>query len=474
MSGLFGSLSTGVRALTAQSRAVETAGRNLANVNNPHYARQRVVLGDRGTVFTPEGAQSLGLEALQVQQLRDDLLDRQTVREIGATSALDTEAGAYERAQAGLGQQISRTGEAAGLGAAGSGNGLAESITAFFNAFQAFAARPTDLGERQSLVQQAATLVDRVHTTDQRLAQVQGDLTEQLETDVAEANRLLETITNLNRQIGRAEINFPGGAADLRDQRQARLEELAAKLPCESRPAPGYPGQMEVFVRDSAGAEVVLVNGPAMTDPVQLTASGLRVGPVGGPAIAVSAGTVGGALKARDTVIAETRTRIDRLAEQLVRSVNAAYNPTGATGDFFVPSGTSAGSLALAAGVSAASLKASDGGAASDNTIARAVAALGDRKFSAAAGDAIDGTFLQHFTRTATDLGQALASARARADDQRGVEQIVRGQRDAVSGVSLDEEMADLMRYQRSFQASSRVVAVIDELLETVVNRLGA
>jgi flagellar hook-associated protein 1 FlgK len=40
--------------------------------------------------------------------------------------------------------------------------------------------------------------------------------------------------------------------------------------------------------------------------------------------------------------------------------------------------------------------------------------------------------------------------------------------------VSLDEEMADLMRYQRSFQASSRVVAVIDELLETVVNRLGA
>jgi flagellar hook-associated protein 1 FlgK len=154
--------------------------------------------------------------------------------------------------------------------------------------------------------------------------------------------------------------------------------------------------------------------------------------------------------------------------------VNAAYNPTGATGDFFVASGVAAASFALSSGVSASSLKASDGGAVGDNTVARAVAALGDRRFSVAAGDVIDGTFLQHFTRTATDLGQALAGARARADDQRGVEQIVRGQRDAVSGVSLDEEMADLMRYQRSFQASSRVVAVIDELLETVVNRLGA
>ena len=206
MSGLFGSLSSGVRALTAQSRAVETAGRNLANVNNPHYARQRVVLGDRGTVFTPEGAQSLGLEALQIQQLRDVLLDRQTVREVAATAALDTEAAAYERAQAGLGQQIGRTGDAVALGAAGSGNGLAESITAFFNAFQAFAARPTDLGERQSLVQQASALVDRVRTTDQRLEQVQTDLTEQIGTDVEEANRLLETIADLNRQIGRAEI----------------------------------------------------------------------------------------------------------------------------------------------------------------------------------------------------------------------------------------------------------------------------
>ena len=81
MSGLFGSLTNNVKALNAQSRAIETAGRNLANVNNPHYARQRVLFGDRGTVQTALGPQSLGLEALGITQLRDTLLDKQVLRE---------------------------------------------------------------------------------------------------------------------------------------------------------------------------------------------------------------------------------------------------------------------------------------------------------------------------------------------------------------------------------------------------------
>ena len=82
MSGLISTLNSSVMALSAHSRAIETTGRNLANVSNPDYARQRVVYGDRGTVLTPQGAQSLGLEVLSVEQLRDDLLDRQLMREI--------------------------------------------------------------------------------------------------------------------------------------------------------------------------------------------------------------------------------------------------------------------------------------------------------------------------------------------------------------------------------------------------------
>jgi flagellar hook-associated protein 1 FlgK len=222
MSGLFSTLNTTVKALTAHSRAIETTGKNLANVNNPAYARQRVIYGDRGTVITPTGAESLGLEALAVEQLRDTLLDKQLMREIALKASFEAEQKGYQRAQAGLGQSIDRTNSAAAAGTAD--NGIAAAIDDFFNSFQSFAANPTDSGERQALLQKAAVLTDRFQLVDTRLAQAQTDINAGIATDVADTNLLLSQIADLNAQIGRFEINSPGSAVDLRDQRQARLE----------------------------------------------------------------------------------------------------------------------------------------------------------------------------------------------------------------------------------------------------------
>src|SRR5436190_15427004 len=162
MSGLFSTLNSSVKALTAHSRALEISGKNLANVNNTSYARQRVIYGDRGTVITPQGAESLGMEALGVEQVRDTLLDRQVMREIALKSAYEAEQSGYQRAQAGLGQSIDRSQAAGAVGASGSA-GIAAAIDDFFNAFQGFAARPTDDGERQILLQKASILTDRFH-----------------------------------------------------------------------------------------------------------------------------------------------------------------------------------------------------------------------------------------------------------------------------------------------------------------------
>lgn len=468
MSGLYSSLNSSIRAITAHSRAIETAGKNLANVNNPGYARQRIIYGDRGTVVTPDGAQSLGLEALGVQQLRDTLLDRQVLRETALSASFTAEQSGYQRAQAGLGQNITRTNSAADATTSGS-DGLAATIDAFFNAAQDFASRPTEIGERQAFVQQATILTDRFQLTDQRLAEGQADLNVQIENDVTDANSLLTALADLNAQISRFEVGVPGSAVDLRDQRQARLEELAGKLAFDVK---DHAGQLQLVTRDNAGAEVVLldhatVNGPLAFDGTQITA--------GTPAVALTlgGGSIKGALSARDGAIQSLRTELDQLARQLVTSVNATYNPTGTTGDFFTPTGTSAGTLQLDPGLTAANLKASDGGAAGDNTIARALAALAEQTFSTGAGAHIDGTFAGFFRQSVTKLGQALAGANARVDDQENIAKLVRSQRDAVSGVSLDEEMADLMKYQRAFQASSRVFNVLDELLDLVVSRLG-
>src|SRR5882724_2419947 len=143
MSGLFSSLNSSVNALNAQSRAVEITGKNLANVNNASYARQRVVLGDLGTVETAQGPQSMGLTALGVEQTRDSLLDQQVMREVSLSASYQTEQQAYQRAQAGLGQSVSSSTSASGAGSSGD-TGIAPALDDFFNSFQSFAANPTD------------------------------------------------------------------------------------------------------------------------------------------------------------------------------------------------------------------------------------------------------------------------------------------------------------------------------------------
>ena len=469
MSGLYASLNASVQSLSAQSRALEIAGKNLANVNNASYARQRVVFGDLGTVQTPTGPESMGLQAMSIQQLRDSLLDQQVMRESSLSADYTAQQSAYQRAQAGLGQSVSGTDATSGSSST-TDNGIGAALDDVFNAFQGLAASPTDVGQRQTLLQKTAILTDRLQSADQSLAQVQTDLNTQIGSDVTSVNQLLQNVADLNAQIGRFEVNSPGSAVDLRDQRQAVLEQLATKLPITA--TEGASGQVQVSAKDASGNPVVLVSLAAVTGPVAFNGTQITAGATP-TALALNAGSIQGALTARDGAVQTLRDNLDQLAAQLVTSVNAAYNPTGTTGDFFTAGGTTAATIQVDPSVTAANLKASDGGAAGDNTVATAIAQLASQKFSTAGGDQINGTFSSFYANSVSALGQALSTANSQASNQSSIEQLVRTQRDGVSGVSLDEELADLQKYQRAFQASSRVFTTIDNLLDVVVNQLG-
>jgi flagellar hook-associated protein 1 FlgK len=469
MSGLFTTLNSSSMALNAHSRAIETTGKNLANVNNPTYARQRVIYGDRGTVETAEGAQSLGLEVLGIAQVRDLLLDRQLGREISLSGSLEAQQKALERALAGLGQGIDGGADISATGS--SGGGLGAAIDDLFNAFQNLASRPTDAGARQTLLQKATILTDSLREADTRLLQVQDDIDAGIAVDVGDANRLINTIADLNAQISRFEVTNPGSAVDLRDQRQARIEELAKIIPVQVRDL--GDGTVQLVAKDGASADVLLLDGVTVNGALAFTGTGFTGG-ASATALSLSSGSVQGALSVRDGAVQDLRDNLDAFAEQMVTSVNAAYNPSATAGDdFFDPAGVTAGTITLQGGLTAATLRAGTG-AAGDNSLAVAVAALATTAFTVGGGDAFDGTFSQFYSRSVSDLGQALATATSRANDQDKIQQLVRNQRDSVSGVSMDEEMADLVKYQRAFQASSRVFSIVDELLDTVVNRLGA
>jgi flagellar hook-associated protein 1 FlgK len=468
MSGLFSTLNSSSMALNAHSRAIETTGKNLANVNNPNYARQRVIYGDRGTVETPEGAQSLGLEVLGIQQIRDTLLDRQLLREIALSGSLESQQAALQRALAGLGQNIDGSSDVKATGS--TTGGLAAAVDDFFNAFQNLASRPTDAGARQALLQKAAILTGTMNEADTRLAQVQSDIDTEIGANVTSANNLINTIADLNAQIKRFEVANPGSAVDLRDQRQARLEDLAKIIPVTVTDL--GDGQVKLSVKDAGNSNIDLLSGNTIYGTLAFNGTAVTGG-ASATAIALGSGAMQGALTVRDGAVKTLRDNLDLFADQFVSAVNGAYNPTSATGaDFFASTGVTAGTIALRSGLTAATLVAGSG-AAGDNSIAIAVADLVNTNFSASGGDNFDGTFGQFYSRSVSDLGQALATASSRSADQDKIQQLVRNQRDTISGVSMDEEMADLVKYQRAFQASSRVFSVVDELLDTVVNRLG-
>ncbi len=472
MSGLLSSLQSSVQALNAQSYAINISGKNVANLDNAGYSKETVVFGSSGSVQTTDGVISEGISIQGVTQSRDALRDAQVAREISLTSSLQTQEQFLQEAQTGLGENITNTSStSATTGATASSGGLSASLDNFFNAFQSLAAAPTDPGQKQALVQQAAILTNSFQIADGNLAQVQGDLTAQIQNNVADANQQLQTIATINAQIAALESGHPGTAVDLRDQRESAIEKLAADVPITTTSGPN--GSVQVSMTDPSGGNVPLVMGATVTGPLSFSGSTLTGG-ASASALQISSGSVYGALSVRDGAVQTMRGSLDSLASQIVTSVNAAYNPSATPGaDFFNPAGTSAGTIALSGSLSASSLVAGTG-AAGDNSIALAVAAVANQVFSTGSGDSIDGTPSQFYSGAVSGLGQSLSSTNSLLQNQTSVQALVTSQRDNVSGVSLDEEMGNLMKYQSAYQASARVMSTVDSLLSTLINNTGS
>ena len=460
MSGLLSSLDSSVQALNSQSYAISIAGQNVANLDNPNYADESAVLGTVG------GGSGVNVEG--VTSSRNALLDAQVAAQTSIASSLTTQQQYLQTAQSVLGENLKNTSSSSSSTSTTTSTGttgLSSDLDAFFNTFGSLAASPTSTAEKQAVVQQGAILTNDFQQTDANLAQVQSDLTSEAQSSVTDANQQLQTIASLNGQIMAMGATGAGSTAQLRDEREAAVEKLAVDIPITTTAKPD--GSIQVSVSDTSHNAVVLVSGITVTGPVAIS------GGASASTLQISSGSIYGALDARDGAIQTLRNSLDSLASQIVTSVNAAYNPTSAAGgNFFNPAGTTAATINLSSSLSATNLTAGTG-AAGDNTIALAVAGVANQQFSTAGGDAIDGTIDQYYSGAVTDLGQTLSNVNNEVTNQNALLNLVTSQRDSVSGVSMDQEMGNLMKYQSAYQASARVFSTIDVLLNTLINNTG-
>ena len=375
MPGLFGNLVQASKALAAHQQAIQVTGRNLANINNPEYARQRVVIADRYVTPTPHGPEGTGVEVLAVQQLRDIFLDRQVVRQASDNGFLQAQYDAFSNAELVLGDRIDRASDPASLGdAANSPTGIGAALDQFFNSMGVLAATPSDVPARTVALESARLLQDRINVANENLEVLEGDLEDQIDGNLSEANELLNDIANLNFLVRQADSVMSGGGADLIDKRQAKLERLARLVKIDVTPEAGSPLELRVKISGKDAVAYGMKQGDLSYDPSSgiLWTDGSKVS----APITLTGGEVQGRFAAlHGGGVAALGVRLSAMADAIRVAVNGIYNPGGSGTDFF-QAGSGSSLIVLNPVISATSLVTGPSGNAGDNAYIKSIGNL--------------------------------------------------------------------------------------------------
>ena len=465
MLGLFNTLNLGARALTAEQVAVEVAGHNLANANNPAYARQRVQIQTSLPTPTSFGMEGTGVQVTSIQQVRDQLIDSQIRSEASIGGYWNSQQNALQNAQTQLNEFLNLSSTS---GASGSTAGLSGQLNNLFGAFQAVATSPTDPSARLSLVNAGQSLASSFNQSSQNLSTLNDQLNTSVSNDVASANRLLSDIAGLNNEIARATASG-GNANDLSDSREQDLENLSKLVNIQT--AANSDGSVSV----SIGGQQ-LVTGSKLTDTLATHDSGngqlLVQTAASATPLTLSSGSIQGTIDARDGALATLRNSLDTMASSLITQVNGIYkNGYDLNGNFGANFFT--GGDAATIGVNPALVNdpsqiqaAGTANAAGDNSIALQLAQLGQQSIAALNNQTFSGAYAQDVQ----NFGNALANANDQVDNYNSVNTMWLNQRDSVSGVSLEEETTNLIMFQKAYQASAKLITTVDQMLQTVIN----
>jgi flagellar hook-associated protein 1 FlgK len=440
----FYGLQTSLRGLLAQQRSLDTTAHNIANASTQGYSRQEAVLTaspatdiPAGMLWNGGGAQlGSGVDVLAYQRIRDTFLDLQYRGQNSVLGEQTARSEALDRAEL----TLAEPGE----------NGISKRLSEFWDAWSALAGSPNDPAAQSALLAKGAALSDAFASVKSQLQLAQSDaaaeyadLTRASAPGVApgEIEATAREIAGLNDTIKKF-VTAGDTPNDLMDKRDALLDKLSKY------------GQVST-TRNNDGTVDVAFGGVA-TPPL---VAGTAVNWSGPPAGWNPGGRLGGLLSLSQPggVIDSFVTELDGIAKTVIDSVNNSLAP--GTPAFFT--GTSADTMAVSASVDPKLLAGGPGAAADENAAARAVEAL-----RGGTGDQAYRAFVARMGTEVADADRKTANAQVLVDS-------VEDRRQSVAGVSLDEEMSNLVRFQRAYQASSRAMSTMDEMLDVLINRTG-
>lgn len=464
MGSTFFGLNVALSGLLTQQRALNTVSHNITNASTPGYSRQRVDMAAAtahpmpalNTAVGP-GQIGTGVVAERHSRVRDQFADI-TVR---TQSALVGEWGAKASGLRSLDTIIDEPGD----------TGITSQLSRFWSAWQGLTIQADSAASREAVRAAGTGLAEGFKDLHARLTDAVAEADTRIGLQVGRVNELAGQLNEVNQRIS-VIVATGQEPNDLRDLRDAMVDELS-----------GYAG---IAVTTGADDKITIAVGTQMlldgtTDTVNaLAVDAAGAATVGGTPVALASGSVRGLADLRDAIIGGPTgyiAQLDTLAGAVMASVNGLHSAgvglDGSTGnDFFT--GTGAADIAVSAAVQgsvdaiAAAGNAAGLPADADNALAIAQVQFLVQPIGAST-TTVDGFYQQFVAKLGVDADQAYRMEQV----QEGVLDAAHARRDSVSGVNMDEEAADMVRFTKSYNAAARMVTAVDEMLETIISRMG-
>lgn len=471
MSKINSMMDVGRRSMQNSSTALQTVSHNIANKNTKGFSRQRVDFETNEPIGLGKTRMGMGARPGKVSRINNEYLEKQIQKETGNLGYSEGRSEALGRVEQVYNEQVNK--------------GLNRFMSEFFNSYRELGNNPESLATRTLVKETADFLTKDFARVDSQLSEIQSDVDFQMVQQVEEINQMTKEIASLNQKVQL--VTMQGGPAnDERDRRDLLVKELGEKI--NIRYAESDDGALSV----TAGSSAVLVSGHSQRDLMAsaTTENGdkregnfdiLYKPTEKGSAVKVTeqinGGKLGGLLEVRDKVINEFRGEIDQMAFTFSAEVNKAhgegftmYDQKG--GRFFKKLNSVAGAsqnikvedhiLADVGHIVSSGFKQSPG----DNSIANIISSLQYKSLMGAGSATMD----EHYNSMVGKVGVMASRANSEVASQGDIVKQLSNIRESISGVNLDEETTKMIEFQKSFDASARLIRTADEMMDTVIN----
>lgn len=440
--------------LAAVQTCLQTASNNIANVNTEGYAREKVILEEATPIPTDLGCLGDGVRVKAVSRCYDNFVEAAILKKNTTLNEQQIHSKYLQRMEGLLDDNNSM---------------LTSHITDFFKSWQDLSTDPGNEGMKETIVAKGQALAQSLKTMYGDLRSIQAQADNELNSEVDDVNKIVDSLAALNKLAFESSGNQTA-ANDFQDKKTALLKELSGKLDITT-----FDDEFgRTTVLTSKGKPLVdggnswhLKTTPDETTGYSRVAWEDSSGNLSDITDDLQGGTLNALITVRNTTIEGFIDNLDELSQGLIDNVK--WRVTGDTSDTSFFSGTSVSDIEVATAFvddpSTITASSDPVGNPTDNDIALAMASLMDQKV---VNDG-NSTFTDYVSSMNSHVGELTKTADDAVSYNEDTMKTLTAQRENVSGVSLDEEMANLIKYQYAFQASSRLLSVADQLLQDLM-----